>query len=180
MENMGKNILDDNSSSKELKTNERKITSEPRSILKFYRENTSIILINEKSFKEWLASQYLANLFLSICDHYFKEVLGIKFYFRYMDDIIIFSNSKEQLWDWFKKIKIYLKEELALDIKSNYQIFPTNVRGVDFVGYRHFIGYKLLRKSTLKTCKETAKKWKITILVSNYQIINYGVLGFLQ
>lgn len=61
MENMGKNILDDNSSSKELKTNERKITSEPRSILKFYRENTSIILINEKSFKEWLASQYLAN-----------------------------------------------------------------------------------------------------------------------
>lgn len=61
MENMEKNILDDNSSSKELKTNERKITSEPRSILKFYRENTSIILINEKSFKEWLASQYLAN-----------------------------------------------------------------------------------------------------------------------
>ena len=75
-----------------------------------------------------------------------------------MDDIIIFSNSKEQLWDWFKKIKIYLKEELDLDIKSNYQVFPTNVRGVDFVGYRHFIGYKLLRKSTLKTCKETAKK----------------------
>ena len=46
MENMEKNILDDNSSSKELKTNERKITSEPRSILKFYRENTSIILLN--------------------------------------------------------------------------------------------------------------------------------------
>ena len=37
-------------------------------------------------------------------------------------------------------------------------MFPTNIRGVDFVGYRHFIGYKLLRKSTLKTCKETAKK----------------------
>lgn len=61
MENMEKNILDDNSSSKELKTNERKITSEPRSILKFYRENTSIILLNEKSFKEWLESQYLVN-----------------------------------------------------------------------------------------------------------------------
>ena len=61
MENTEKNILDDNSSSKELKTNERKITSEPRSILKFYRENTSIILLNEKKFKEWLASQYLAN-----------------------------------------------------------------------------------------------------------------------
>lgn len=60
MENTEKNI-DDNSSSKELKTNERKITSEPRSILKFYRENTSIILLNEKKFKEWLASQYLAN-----------------------------------------------------------------------------------------------------------------------
>ena len=43
------------------------------------------------------SSQYLANLFLSICDHYFKEVLGIKFYFRYMDDIVILSNSKQDL-----------------------------------------------------------------------------------
>ena len=56
---MKNNILDDNSSSKELKTNERKITSEPRSILKFYRDNKSIILLKEKDFKEWLISKYL-------------------------------------------------------------------------------------------------------------------------
>lgn len=31
----------------------------------------------------------------------------------------------------------------------------TAVRGVDFVGYRHFYGYKLLRK---KTCKQFKKK----------------------
>lgn len=103
-------------------------------------------------------SQYLANYYLTFFDHWLKEDLHCNFVIRYMDDIVIFSNSKEQLWDWFEKIKSYLKDELDLDIKSNYQVFPTNIRGVDFVGYRHFRGYKLLRKSTLKTCKETAKK----------------------
>ena len=103
-------------------------------------------------------SQYLANYYLTFFDHWLKEDLHCNFVIRYMDDIVIFSNSKEQLWNWFEKIRVYLKDELDLDIKSNYQVFPTDIRGVDFVGYRHFRGYKLLRKSTLKTCKETAKK----------------------
>ena len=38
-------------------------------------------------------------------------------------------------------------------IKHNWQVFPTKVRGVDFVGYRFFGEYTLLRKSTCKTFK---------------------------
>lgn len=33
------------------------------------------------------------------------------------------------------EIKVYLKENLDLDVKSNYQVFPVEARGVDFVGY---------------------------------------------
>lgn len=44
-------------------------------------------------------------------------------------------------------IKMYLKEVLNLRLKSNYQIFPVDVRGIDFVGYRFYHTHVLLRKS---------------------------------
>jgi hypothetical protein len=47
-----------------------------------------------------------------------------------------------------------LKENLDLQIKPNWQVFPTAIRGVDFVGYRHFYRFKLLRKSTCKKFKK--------------------------
>jgi hypothetical protein len=49
----------------------------------------------------------------------------------------------------------YLKTELKLSIKENWQVFPTGIRGVDFVGYRHFYGFKLLRKNTCKRFKKS-------------------------
>lgn len=103
-------------------------------------------------------SQYLANYYLTYFDHWLKEELHIKYVIRYMDDIVILSSSKEELWKIFYQIKDYLKNELELEVKSNYQIFPTAIRGIDFVGYRHFYGYKLLRKTASKRCKKVMIK----------------------
>ena len=72
-----------------------------------------------------------------------------------MDDIVILHSSKQFLHKLRKDIDTYMKEYLKLNIKDNWQVFPTAIRGVDFVGYRHFYGYKLLRKST---CKQFKKK----------------------
>lgn len=44
-------------------------------------------------------------------------------------------------------VKEELKEVLNLRLKSNYQIFPVDDRGVDFVGYRFYHTHVLLRKS---------------------------------
>lgn len=40
-----------------------------------------------------------------------------------------------------------LKKVLNLRLKSNYQIFPVDDRGIDFVGYRFYHTHVLLRKS---------------------------------
>ena len=92
-------------------------------------------------------SQYFANFYLSGLDHYIKESLKIKYYFRYMDDMIIFSNSKRELFYIKGKIEEYLNNRLKLQLKENWQVFPTFIRGVDFLGYRHFGNYILLRKN---------------------------------
>lgn len=93
-------------------------------------------------------SQYSGNFYLSSFDHWVKEELHTKHNYRYMDDVVIFASSKEELHEIHKKVTAYLRDYLHLNIKGNYQIFPTKVRGVDFVGYRFFGEYTLLRKST--------------------------------
>lgn len=93
-------------------------------------------------------SQYSGDFYLSSFDHWVKEELHVKHYYRYMDDVVIFASSKEELHEIHRKVTAYTRDYLHLNIKGNYQIFPTKVRGVDFVGYRFFGEYTLLRKST--------------------------------
>lgn len=98
-------------------------------------------------------SQYSGNLYLTPFDHWMKEVKHLKYYFRYMDDVVVLLNSKEQLHELRKEIDLYFKERLKLQMKDNWQIFPTYKRGVDFVGYRIFMNFVLLRKNTCKDFK---------------------------
>ena len=80
-------------------------------------------------------SQYLANLYLSELDHKIKEVLKLKYYYRYCDDLIILSNSKQELWEAFDFIRVELTK-ILLDVKGNYQLYEINkVRGVNCFGY---------------------------------------------
>ena len=100
-------------------------------------------------------SQYSGNYYFSDFDHWMKEVQHVKHYFRYMDDIVIFAKTKGELHRLKDKITEYFSTEMRLVLKDNWQIFPTYVRGVDYLGYRVFLNYVLLRKST---CKELKKK----------------------
>jgi len=91
-------------------------------------------------------SQYLANFYLTYFDHWLKEVMQVKYYFRYADDLVILSHSKEELHSLFKIIQQYLNDKLKLVIKNNWQVFPVAARGVDFVGYVFFHTHTRLRK----------------------------------
>lgn len=93
-------------------------------------------------------SQYSGNLYLTPLDHWLKEEKHIKHNYRYMDDIVIFSSSKEELHKLRVEMSNFMQSKLRLKMKDNWQIFPTYIRGVDFVGYRIFLDYVLLRKST--------------------------------
>jgi hypothetical protein len=117
-------------------------------------------------------SQYCGNFYLSDFDHWLKEVKGIKHYFRYMDDIVILHESKEYLHKLKREIDDYFRIELKLKIKENWQVFPTFVRGIDFVGYRIFLGYSLLRKTTCKQMK--VKMVKLRKKVESGQEMNFS------
>jgi len=95
-------------------------------------------------------SQYLANYYLTYFDHWIKEQMQVRHYFRYADDIVILSHSKDHLHSLFASIDQYLTGRLNLQVKSNWQIFPVAARGIDFVGYRFYHSHVLLRKTIKK------------------------------
>ena len=97
----------------------------------------------------FLTSQHFANLYLTPFDHWIKEVLGVKHYYRYMDDIVILSNSKAKLHYILEQMREYLSSKLELEIKGNWQIFPVDARSIDFVGYKSNHYNILARRSIL-------------------------------
>ena len=89
-------------------------------------------------------SQYFGNLYLTYVDHEVKEKLGVRYYFRYCDDIVVLGNSKERL----HSIRVDVTNRVAklkLMLKGNYQVQRIDDRGLDFLGYRMFHRYTLLR-----------------------------------
>jgi len=126
----------------------------------------------------YTTSHWLANWFLTPLDHYIKEVLKVPYYFRFVDDIVLFDSSKKRLHQYRMAIQTILQEEYDLELKDNWQIFLIS----DFtdkvkkdIEYRKqnnlpiktkegrfldFLGYKFHRKNCLnnKTSRITLRK----------------------
>lgn len=125
-----------------------------------------------------LFSQWDGNFNLSGLDHWLKEEKKVKFYYRYCDDLVILGDNKEELHQLRKEIQSYLKINLKLDLKNNYKIYPVDIQGIDFVGYRHFRTYILLRKSIAK--RLTRRMRDIQTRMNNGEKLNesdYGAIN---
>lgn len=118
-------------------------------------------------------SQWFGNLYLNELDTYIKHELKIKNYARYSDDFILFSNSKKELNLCKKKIEAFITDKLKLTF-SKSSVFQT-AQGVDFLGYRHFKKYILLRKSTTDRVKNRMKNLPLKLssnLINREQYIS--------
>jgi hypothetical protein len=82
-----------------------------------------------------LTSQFFANVYLDPIDHYVKEVLGCRGYIRYMDDLCLFSDSKEELWAWLEALLGCLATLRLLPKMAKTRIFSTG-ENIGFLGYR--------------------------------------------
>lgn len=91
-------------------------------------------------------SQYFANLYLTYFDHWIKETKRVKYYFRYADDIVILASDKSYLHRLLTEIQLQMGD-LKLEVKRNWQVFPVDSRGIDFLGYVFFHTHTRMRKS---------------------------------
>lgn len=114
-------------------------------------------------------SQYFANFYLTYFDHWMKEEKKVKYYFRYADDLVILSDSKPYLHELLSDIRSYMTDKLKLTIKDNYQLFPVEARGIDFVGYVFRHTHTLLRKSIKQSFARMLIKNKNDQSIASYK-----------
>ena len=103
-----------------------------------------------------VTSQDFANIYLNEVDQYAKRYLGLKYYVRYMDDIIIVVPTKEEAQDARDKIIKFLDEKLDLKTNNKTKIFPIE-QGVNAYGFKIFTTHKLVRNSTKSAMKRRIK-----------------------
>jgi retron-type reverse transcriptase len=113
-------------------------------------------------------SQYFANFYLTYFDHWIKETKLVKYYFRYADDMVILADNKAYLHQLFAEIRTYLQEKLKITVKDNYQVFPVEARGIDFVGYVFYHTHTLLRKSIKQNFARMIHKNKNAKSIASY------------
>lgn len=103
-------------------------------------------------------STWIANIILTKLDRKIRSIKGVNHYLRYVDDGIILGSNKRVLRKIINIINGVLGT-MNLTMKSNYQIFPIAIRGIDILGFRYFKNYTLLRKRNLLSLTRSIRKY---------------------
>jgi len=97
-----------------------------------------------------LTSQLLVNIYMNEFDQFVKHQLKTKYYIRYADDFVIFSQDKHWLDVILFKISNFLWNKLKLQLHPDKISIKTIASGVDFLGWVHFFDYRVVRTATKK------------------------------
>lgn len=85
-----------------------------------------------------LTSQFFANVYLNLFDHFVKEELQVKEYLRYMDDFCVFHSDKDLLKDIRAEMANFLQEQLQIEINPRSSFLNQQSNGLSFLGTRIF------------------------------------------
>jgi len=97
-----------------------------------------------------LTSQFFANVYLNELDKFVKHKLRAGYYIRYVDDFVILHPSKSQLEIWMMEINKFLRGRLKIELHAQKSRVIAISKGIDFVGFRNFYHFKLLRKRNIR------------------------------
>lgn len=82
-----------------------------------------------------LTSQFFANVYLNELDQYITKTLRCLAYGRYVDDFLLFSDTREEILRWRNAISIFLASNLHLSLHPRKQQIQPTRHGIPFVGY---------------------------------------------
>jgi len=128
-----------------------------------------------------LTSQLFANIYLNNLDQFVKHSLKVKPYYRYVDDFILFSNSKKELNFLRFKIKQFLFTYLDLDMPKNKTYINLVEEGIDFVGYKIFPKKIKVRKINVNRFIKRTKENKYLYISKKIkkEYISFSISSFL-
>lgn len=109
-------------------------------------------------------SQWFALYYMDGLDRLVKEKLRIRYYTRYMDDMILLHQDREVLKETLALMSEFVEKELSLEFNQKTQIHSMK-QGVDYLGFHFYLTetgkvIKRLRQSNKKKCKRRLAAFK--------------------
>lgn len=95
-----------------------------------------------------MTSQFWANVYLNPLDHLLESDLNCPTWLRYVDDIVVFSNSKNDLHKIKENVVNFLSSLRLVIHEGSAQPTPVS-QGLTFLGFRLFPGYMRLKRKKL-------------------------------
>lgn len=105
-----------------------------------------------------LTSQILANVYAGVVDRHLQQDLGERYWYRYMDDIVVLGRDPGHLRAVRASIEDLSRDRLGLRF-SKWSIQSIG-RGVNFVGYRIWPSHKLLRRDSVVRARRKIKAYR--------------------
>lgn len=102
----------------------------------------------------YYTSQWFANVYLQELDNIVRGSRNTSHYLRYIDNFTIFSSRKRRLHKVVKLVSSWL-ENHRMEMKDNWQIFPSEKRLVNALGYRYGYGFTIMRKRNKRRLAKT-------------------------
>jgi RNA-directed DNA polymerase len=122
-----------------------------------------------------LTSQLFCNIYMNKFDQFVKHKLKARYYIRYADDFVFFSNNKDKLINLIPQISLFLEKRLCLRLHPNKISIKTLGSGVDFLGWVHFPYHRVLRSVTKRRMfKGIKNRPKNPTLQSYLGLISHG------
>jgi len=122
-----------------------------------------------------LTSQLLVNVYMNEFDQFIKHKLKVKFYIRYVDDFVIFSEDHGWLERQISLIKDFLFDRLKLELHPDKLFIKTLASGVDFLGWVNFFDHQILRTTTKRRMFGKVKKGLASATFNSYLgLLKYG------
>ncbi len=107
-----------------------------------------------------LTSQFFANVYLNSLDQFIKHRLKCRYYMRYVDDVVLLHQHRNQLIDWKRQIERFLPVQLELTLNPDRTKLRRIGNGIDFLGYVARPKYILCRKRVVNNLKAALRKYQ--------------------
>ncbi len=92
-----------------------------------------------------LTSQFWANVYLNELDQFIKRELHAPAFCRYVDDFLLFSEDKHQLWAWKDALRTKLQTLRLTLHEGSSTVFPIS-NGIPFLGFRLYPTHRRLKR----------------------------------
>ncbi len=122
-----------------------------------------IVYSYEKSFGKGiplgnLTSQLFSNVYLDALDQFMKRSLGVKWYVRYADDIVVLSHDKNFLESCLIEVASFIDAKLKIEMHPRKITLKKWHEGIDFLGYVDFPSHRVLRTKTKRRMLKNIKQ----------------------